>query len=261
MARRVPTHTIDSVQQAVALRAPICVQAKVNIDDYISNKYPEAVLIRRATNEDVLFSLKNQECSAAVMPLSEYEQFSRNADINSVCSLYWNGRVEQNIPAGFASDVDSGTLCTSLISHVLDLHFVQLKASGFLEREWEAHLQRTGTHNCVAEMESGGSSEEETFSLGVTEMAGIFIIHAMLLALAILVALLHYYRTRTLRRRRSQRQSSLEMVSKPEQPTGTVEPEHVQSRRTVATDEDTSSGEDHGISSRSIMGGSFEVHV
>lgn len=202
VARRKPTFTIESIEQAVSMRAPICVQERVNIDDYISGKYPKAVMVRKEEMEDFPSSLKSGECSVAVMSVSEYQQLSRSSSTNGDCTLSWSGQVENILPAGFASDVDSGTLCTSLVSHVLDLHMIQMKADGFIDREWEAHLQRTGDLNCVEMMNVNASAQEGEdeilYSLGVQELAGIFIIHATLLVLAVLLVLLRRCRTRAL---------------------------------------------------------------
>ena len=200
---RAPTFTIDSVEQAVLMRAPICVQRGVNIDDYLSEKYPDAVLIRNEDKDELHQSLKGGKCPVAVVPVSEYEQFSRYSAVNGDCSLKWSGKVEQIVPAGFASAVDSGTLCTSLVTHVLDLHLIEMKADGFIEKEWQAYLQRTGDHNCVVDVESTSNDEEDTFSLGLAEMAGIFIVHALLLGLSVFVA--SYQRFRAGRVARSKR--------------------------------------------------------
>ena len=194
VARRAPTFKIDTVEHAALLKAPICVEAKVNIDDYLSDKYPDAVLVRKPSKLELHQALKNGECMVAVVPVSEYEQYSRYSSVNADCALQWSGKVEKIVPAGFASDVDTGTLCTSLVSHVLDLHLLEMKADGFIEREWQAYLQRTGDHNCVSSVDSNADDADETFSLGVSEMAGIFIIHLMLLVLAVLVALIQSYR-------------------------------------------------------------------
>jgi hypothetical protein len=219
VARRAPAFTIDSVEQAVLLRAPICVQEKVNIDDYLSEKYPKAVLVRRPNKDEILKSLKAGRCSVAVVPVAEYEQFSRYSSVNGDCSLKWSGKVEKIVPAGFASAVDSGVLCTSLISHVLDLHFIEMEADGFIQREWEAFLQRTGDHNCVAHLQGSSSSNgDETFSLGVQEMAGIFIIHTILLGLAVAVALLRYHRVQRLLVTVSQRHLMGIMHTSPKEP-------------------------------------------
>jgi ABC-type amino acid transport substrate-binding protein len=185
---RKPTFAIDSVDQAVLMRAPICVQRGVNIDDYLTENYPEAAMIRNDDLNELHQSLKRGKCLVAVVPVSEYEQFSRYSVVNGDCSLKWNGKVEQIVPAGFASDVDSGILCTSLVTHVLDLHLIEMKADGFIKREWEAYLQRNGDKNCVSDVENSSNDDEDTYSLGLAEMAGIFIVHALLLGLSILVA-------------------------------------------------------------------------
>lgn len=106
VASRAPSFTIDSVNQAVLMRAPICVQERVNIDDYLSEKYPDAVLVRKPSKMALHSSLKAGECAVAVVPVSEYDQFSRYSVVNGDCSLQWSGRIEKNVQSGFASDVD-----------------------------------------------------------------------------------------------------------------------------------------------------------
>ena len=267
VARRQPSYAIETVKQAVLVRAPICVQAKVNIDDYLSEKYPEAVLVRKPTKEEIFSSLKSGECSVAVVAVAEYEQYSRDINVNGDCSLTWNGRVEQIIPAGFASAVDSGTLCTSLISHVLDLHLVQMRADGFLEREWEAYLQRTGTQNCVKAVDTSAEGNEETFSLGVPDMAGIFIIHVMLSALAVIVAVMHYCRgkhVRTLSKRHLEGTPKVQLAHEASTavPSSPDDSDHVHGQHQQRHSSNTTTEECSSLaraSSRSIMGGEFHV--
>lgn len=90
----------------------------------------------------------------------------------------------------------AGTLCTSLITHVFDLHLMQMKADGFIEKEWEAHLARTATQTCMEETDKASNIEDETLSLSIHEMAGIFIVHAFLMMVAVLVSLVQYFRAR-----------------------------------------------------------------
>lgn len=196
VARQASPFTIDSIEQAVLLRAPICLQEKTNIDDYVSAKYPKAVLRRRENIDDVHKTLKSGRCSIAVMSVSEYEQLTRSSQANEDCTLSWTGKVENIIPAGFATDVDSGIMCTSLIAHVLDLHLVEMKADGFIDREWEAYLERTGDHVCVDLSLVMEDESENLYSLSVSDLAGIFIIHATLMGLAISLAVLHNCRSR-----------------------------------------------------------------
>ena len=58
-----------------------------------------------------------------------------------------------------------------------------------LKKECQAHSQRTGDHNCLVDAETASNDQDEdSLSLGVAEMAGIFIVHALLLGPSALVA-------------------------------------------------------------------------
>ena len=196
--RRKPSGTIQSVQEAVIAHAPICLQADTALDDYISEKYPAAVLIHRSSQRDVFASLRKDECVVAVVPQNSYDTYSRDEDVNGDCSLSWVGRVERFVPSGLTTAVDSGTLCTSLVTHVLDYHLLQIQTDGFLERAWESHLERVGTQNCVQEQgvsaETNGDSE--TFSLSIQDLAGIFIVHGILSSTALLVGVVKFFMKR-----------------------------------------------------------------
>jgi hypothetical protein len=79
-------------------------------------------------------------------------------------------------------------LCTSLVSFVLNLHLTEMAASGFIEEAWQTHLDKVNTINCAdrASQGQGGASDEENFSLGMKEMAGIFVVHASMSLVALL---------------------------------------------------------------------------
>lgn len=101
--------------------------------------------------------------------------------------------VRSNLAFTIAAPRRIGTLCTSLISHVIDLHLLEMKSEGFLDRAWEAHLQRTSDQKCINRLDNDGAIEDETYSLSIEEMAGIFIVHAILTAVAVAVALVGFY--------------------------------------------------------------------
>jgi hypothetical protein len=203
--RRTPVFEIESVKQAVLLRAPICVESKVQTDEYLTTTYPDAILVRKATPSDVFGALQNDECQIAAVPVSLFDVYQRNLDVNEDCSLSWQGRTEKIVPSGIATAVDTGILCSSLISYVLDFHLTQMKADGFLDRLWEEHLQKITDHDCDSSSSlataAGGSgvgdasAEDETYSLSASELAGVFIIHVILATLAILMAIWSFWRT------------------------------------------------------------------
>jgi hypothetical protein len=200
VARRQPSSTLQSIQDAVVQRAPICLQARVALDQYITDQHPSAILVRKESESDVFQGLVQGDCVVAVVPKCSYETYVRNSEINSDCGLTWQGRVEQYVPSGLASRVDTGNLCTSLVSHVLDLHLLEMDADGFLEVVWEEHLQKVGNHNCLVEQSGaspGGEVEDDgTFSLSIQEMSGIFIVHAVLTSIAVLLAVFQFFMER-----------------------------------------------------------------
>lgn len=130
--------------------------------------------------------------------MNTYEVYARTNTINKDCNLKSDKRVIQILSAGMATAIDSGSNCTSLIDNVIDLHMTQMKADGFIEQAWNTHLSRIGDASCLAEEGSiveqqlkGG--DEENVSLSLEEMAGIFILHAILSVVALAVSLVRFF--------------------------------------------------------------------
>jgi ABC-type amino acid transport substrate-binding protein len=132
VVQRQPTYRVETIRQAVLVGAPICVRDKVDAQEYINDKYPTAILRSQPTEADVYLALQAKECEVAAVPLSEFRIYERDAEVNKGCSLEWHGRVELFVPAGFASDVDTGKLLLfgnwiyGLLSRHLTFLFVYL---------------------------------------------------------------------------------------------------------------------------------------
>jgi hypothetical protein len=194
VARRTPLSTLLSIQDAVYQRVPICLQKSVALEEYITNQYPTAVLVRKDSEAEVFQGLiQGKQCDVAVVPKYSYDTYLKNPEINSDCGLTWQGRVEQFVPSGLATRVDTGNNCTSLVGHVVDLHLLEMTADGFLDVVWEEHIQRLGNQNCMVKS-SGEVNEDDTFSLSIQEMSGIFIVHAVLTSIAVLLALVQFFK-------------------------------------------------------------------
>jgi hypothetical protein len=146
VVRNTEVFKIASVEEAMLLDAPICVQDAVAIDEYLQKKYPNANLVRYPGTKEMMLGLKNKECVIAAIEVANYDVLKRDAEVNGDCTLKWQGRVEQIVPSGIATLVDTGVLCTSLISYVLDYHLTEMRADGFIDQMWEDHLERVATH-------------------------------------------------------------------------------------------------------------------
>jgi membrane protein implicated in regulation of membrane protease activity len=146
VVRNTETFKVENVGEAVLMGAPICVQDAVAIDEYLQKKYPTAKLVRYPDTKEMMYGLKNKECVIAAIELANYDVLATNAEVNSDCTLKWQGRVEQIVPSGIATTVDTGILCSSLINYVLDYHLTEMRADGFIDQMWEDHLARVATH-------------------------------------------------------------------------------------------------------------------
>jgi len=85
-----------------------------------------------------------------------------------------------------------------------DYHILQMKFEGFFDRLMGDFFRRTGDHTCIDEetldliaVEGALNDEEEdTQSLSLQEMGGIFIVHAILSCVALLLAMGKFYQVK-----------------------------------------------------------------
>lgn len=198
------------------------------MDDIVSKKYPDMNIIRKDKEEDMFAALRlpifngNPGCKALLTNLGTFQLFQGDSDVNWDCSLSSEKRVVQNLPSGFATGVDTGTLCTSLISYVMNIHITEMISDGFIPMAWQNHVNKMATVNCTEELAKANKNrpigDDENFSLRLEEMGGIFIMHMLLMVFAILLAFVDLQRRLALMR--SQRSV------RSEQPTASEFTEH-----------------------------------
>lgn len=174
VARRTPEIQIRSIEQAVRFNVPVCVHGASNQDELLNESFADIMLVRKRVEREVYEGLLAGECRVAVASVNSYEMYARS-NVNKDCSLISDKRVIEILSGGFATAIDSGTMCTSLIDAVIDLYMTQMKADGFIEKVWNTNLQRVGGVSCLAEGGSivgegvggltGGNDEEQTVSL------------------------------------------------------------------------------------------------
>jgi hypothetical protein len=192
--------TIDDASQRAI---PVCVQRGAVIDGVLSEKYPQLILVRKDTHQEVFQGLRESwyrgggGCGILAINLGTLELYQSQAATNYDCTLSSEKRVVLNLPAGFATAVDAGEFCTSLISYVLDLHLKEMRSDGFIDAAWRSHVQSLATVDCESPSDGAGNGwEEDNVSLGMHDMGGIFITHGILSIIALLFALCHYCYTK-----------------------------------------------------------------
>lgn len=119
--------------------------------------------------------------------------FAARNQVNRDCAIASEKRIVEVLHAGMATAIAGS--CTSLVSHVLDYHLAAMSDDGFLEAAWNDHINRQASVECVERSFSGGGGfdEDDTFSLTIADVGGIFIVHVVLSMLAILMATWQFY--------------------------------------------------------------------
>lgn len=188
VVQNTPSITINTVEDAVRNNYRICVIQGTSSDEAMAKAYPEARVVKVSTEEENYSQLRNGMCDISLNTVSSWEEYRMNRNVNGDCSLTWIGRNFKDGQGGFATKSDSGTLCTSLIRDVFNLHLLEMKADGFVERAWADHLKKQATVNCDAALSSDDDDASDG-QLSLQAMGGTFIIHFIATAIAILLAI------------------------------------------------------------------------
>ena len=191
--------TIEDVRKS---KAYVCVQDGGAISKVLASKYPDIHLVPKSPDQAIFEGLRLPRdkggCEAVAHQFNTYEIYEHLREVNEDCAMQSERKVVEIIPAGLATAVGTGApYCTSLISHVLDYHLTTMLDDGFLERTWKSHLDRIATVDCASDVNVGAAavSEEDTLSLTIQEVGGIFIVHVVLSAVAIAFAAFQFYQT------------------------------------------------------------------
>jgi len=80
---------VASLDQAVRWSLPICVHRLSSTDQYMTDKYPNAHVIRKEKVKDAYDGLLTGECEVLATEKSTFDQYERRGDVNGACDLRW----------------------------------------------------------------------------------------------------------------------------------------------------------------------------
>ena len=218
------TLEIDTIVQAIAHGIPICTYENTNADFLIKERYKNADRRPKPTELGAFQALKAGECGLVAGYKDNWLGYQSNSQYNPDCDLEWVGREQEIIKSGFAVKADAGHLCTSFIRDVINLHLTELISGGILAEIWKKHRSKTSDIDCAAEVvEEGGRRLRNspdttqkvpqkhhrklkgaarsaaadpgvpTSSLTIRQMAGTFVLHYGMMAIAVVVSVLSSY--------------------------------------------------------------------
>eukprot|EP00543_Licmophora_paradoxa_P004981 CAMPEP_0202443576 /NCGR_PEP_ID=MMETSP1360-20130828/2796_1 /ASSEMBLY_ACC=CAM_ASM_000848 /TAXON_ID=515479 /ORGANISM="Licmophora paradoxa, Strain CCMP2313" /LENGTH=309 /DNA_ID=CAMNT_0049059299 /DNA_START=185 /DNA_END=1114 /DNA_ORIENTATION=- len=202
VADRSPAFVPITLAEAEQSGVQVCVRADAAVFHQISAKYPALPLIVDPDFTKTYQMLREGKCQVLAARAADWSKFSRDALVNGDCQLQWIGRAEQINGGGAATKVDSGEYCTSILTHVLDIHFNEMIDAGFIEHAWNAHLDTLSSHNCANGETAFEIEEENDGRLRPVDVGGIFVIHGMCCFVAILLGVGERFRKRRRQQKR-----------------------------------------------------------
>jgi hypothetical protein len=195
---------IETVEDAVRLQVPICAIESASPAVLVQERFPTARLVLINDFErgyvaayEALFA---GNCRLVLTTITQWERDRRNPNANPHCDLQWVGRVFRFLPAGFATQSDSGLKCTSLVRDVLGLHLIEMDEEGFIEQATKEVLDADAQQDCDGTSDSGATttssstgdgtsdpSADET-QLTIQNLGGLFICLYSMIGVSILMA-------------------------------------------------------------------------
>lgn len=185
-----PAIAVSSIEDAIQSGQYICVWGGTAPHDFMVKEHPKAKLIEVDSQVALYEGVRNGDCVLGVSGVYSFDKFSSLKETNPDCNIRWVGRILKYVPAGFAVKADSGNLCSSLVSDVINLHLMEMEQDGFLKMAWQTELDRIRDQDCDKQL-SQNSGESETQSRSLKEMAGTFVLHAVFGVVAIVVAIVN----------------------------------------------------------------------
>jgi hypothetical protein len=186
VVQNTPSIKINTVGDAVLNNYVICVVRSATPDNALTVAWPEARVLRTQTELEMYERVRNGTCQVMLTTMSSWNEYEGDATVNGDCRLGWIGRVFLEGEGGFAVKSDSGTLCSSLVRDVFNLHMEEMKDDGFLQSTWDDFLKRHETVDCMGNV--GTEEDNNSNQLSLNAMGGTFVLHYIMTAFATLLA-------------------------------------------------------------------------
>jgi len=130
VSRNTPSLPVSRMEDVIRKGEKVCIWGSSVHDDFLKKKYPtyhkSEKVIRKASLRAALEGL-DTDCKYALIGHTEFDKLKKNSFLNPHCDLERIGDFVEIIPAGMATQIDTGEFCTSLISYALDLHMNEMK--------------------------------------------------------------------------------------------------------------------------------------
>jgi hypothetical protein len=192
MIRDLPNTKFNTLSKAAQSKKSICVYKNSFHDSFLKeSKLDFHNVIRTGSENDAIQGVLDGECDIALSSYQNLDIFHRKKETvddsqpKNRCDVARGGQILEHMGGGLGVAIDSGRYCTSLISHVVDLHLQEMEEEGVLNDIIEQTRLSIGTPKCF----ENESKEEKPESLAMHDMFGIFSMHAICCSISLCLGL------------------------------------------------------------------------
>jgi len=185
--RNTPQLVINDIQDVIKNDLRVCVLRDAAAEVFMRDNHDTAKIVEKETIEDTYLALDNDDCDVTLSTISTWETKKGDAVYNGDCRKEWAGRVVQPNDAGYSLR-DSAELCSSLLRDIFSLHLLEMKRDKTYNTIWDTHRAQSVTNNCQGTVVIEDDNSDMV-KLGVKNLGGIFICHAIVLVVAFAVTI------------------------------------------------------------------------
>jgi hypothetical protein len=173
---------LASIDEASARRSSICVNIDSSAQGILTTYYPRVVQV---PVRDSAIALSSGLCQGAILSNADFELSAQMKLTNPNCNLEEVGKPFRVFDAGFVYYEDYNNYCTSFLASALNVHLLNLRATGELDQLWQNNLLAMSDLTCT-------ETPVASLSLDINNMAGVFVIYAIFIGGALCIHFSEY---------------------------------------------------------------------
>eukprot|EP00546_Thalassionema_frauenfeldii_P016928 CAMPEP_0178901098 /NCGR_PEP_ID=MMETSP0786-20121207/3828_1 /TAXON_ID=186022 /ORGANISM="Thalassionema frauenfeldii, Strain CCMP 1798" /LENGTH=303 /DNA_ID=CAMNT_0020572151 /DNA_START=520 /DNA_END=1431 /DNA_ORIENTATION=- len=181
--------TVKGLEEAVQKGFHLCTTRGFASETVVMKDFPTATFIRRKSERATYEGVRENICDVAVTNRDGWRTYEKDVNFNPDCNLEWVGRTYLDRASGFATRSDPGSLCTSLVSEVFNLHLKSMKESGFIDQAWNRHQERLQEVGCQTQETGVEIDDPQDETLNLIDTGGVFMTHFILVGISFLMIL------------------------------------------------------------------------
>lgn len=174
--------SITGIEDAVAKGLTICV-APQGYSRWVLDEYPN---LKHHTSRSTVSTLRDViagKCVAAVVPKLTWQVSEGRKSRNPDCTLGQIGEPLRSVHASFVFRADEAVMCTAVIADYVTVVLQEMVLDGWIDAKTDEYFRGLQNQDCALK----SVQEEDSQSLGLKDVSGIFMVQALVLVACLIV--------------------------------------------------------------------------